>query len=325
MAEVSGEGLRIRAERRGRIGVLAVSGRLDMATSARLTERIAAERAGQLARLVIDMSGVAIVDSSGARALAAAASPAPGVCPVIVRSLRPTARRLLELIGASPGPAALNPGDADPEETGPRVHRPDAALAASTTGVLVRQWRHLRVSAEQAIADSRRTAQYLASTQDQVAATMRRAAVSRPESSSRLENLSQTARGHALRLRLRDQTGPQQVPAAEGATGTLRRAIAFIQERARDDISVTDIAAAAFVTIRAVQLAFRRYLDTTPMAYLRQVRLERAHCELVLGDPRHVTVAQVASDWGFPNASRFTAYYRAAYGVPPGQTLRHRR
>jgi anti-anti-sigma factor len=323
MAEVSGEGLRIRAERRGRIGVLAVSGRLDMATSARLTERIAAERAGQLARLVIDMSGVAIVDSSGARALAAAASPAPGVCPVIVRSLRPTARRLLELIGASPGPAALDPGDADPEETGPRVHRPDAALAASTTGVLVRQWRHLRVSAEQAIADSRRTAQYLASTQDQVAATMRRAAVSRPGSSSRLENLSETARGHALRLR--DQTGRQQLPAAEGATGTLRRAIAFIQERARDDISVTDIAAAAFVTIRAVQLAFRRYLDTTPMAYLRQVRLERAHRELVLGDPRHLTVAQVASDWGFPSASRFTAYYRAAYGVPPGQTLRHRR
>jgi len=31
---------------------------------------------------------------------------------------------------------------------------------------------------------------------------------------------------------------------------------------------------AAHVTVRAVQLAFRRHLDTTPMAYLRRVRLE---------------------------------------------------
>jgi hypothetical protein len=33
---------------------------------------------------------------------------------------------------------------------------------------------------------------------------------------------------------------------------------------------VADIAAAARVTTRAVQLAFRRHLDTTPTDYLRQ-------------------------------------------------------
>src|SRR5262249_53032353 len=54
----------------------------------------------------------------------------------------------------------------------------------------------------------------------------------------------------------------------DGHPGTVRRAVEFIDENAHQDISVADIAAAAFVTIRAVQLAFRRHLDTTPMRYL---------------------------------------------------------
>jgi AraC-like DNA-binding protein len=74
---------------------------------------------------------------------------------------------------------------------------------------------------------------------------------------------------------------------------TLRRAIAFIDENAHTDISVADIAAAACVTIRAVQLAFRRHLDTTPLAYLRRVRLGHAHDELKQASPGDgVTVAQ---------------------------------
>jgi transcriptional regulator GlxA family with amidase domain len=105
-------------------------------------------------------------------------------------------------------------------------------------------------------------------------------------------------------------------------TGTVGRAVAFIEERAGDDIGVTDIAGAAFVTVRAVQLAFRRYLGTTPLGYLRWVRLERAHQQLLSADPDRTTVTAVAADWHFTNASRFSAYYRAAYGVSPAQTLR---
>ncbi len=59
----------------------------------------------------------------------------------------------------------------------------------------------------------------------------------------------------------------------------------FIDEHAHQDISTADIAAAAHVTIRAVQLAFRRHLDTTPLEYLRRVRLDRAHQELMAGHP----------------------------------------
>jgi AraC-like DNA-binding protein len=103
---------------------------------------------------------------------------------------------------------------------------------------------------------------------------------------------------------------------------TVRRAVTFIHEHASEDIALTDIAAAARVTARAVQLAFRRHLDTTPTEYLRRIRLEFAHRELQAADPAEETVTGVAYRWGFASPSRFTAHYRDTYGIRPSQTLR---
>ena len=103
---------------------------------------------------------------------------------------------------------------------------------------------------------------------------------------------------------------------------TVRRAVAFIDEHAHDDIAVADIAAAAAVTVRAVQLAFRRHLDTTPMAYLSRVRLDRAHRDLIAADPASQTVTAIAYRWGFSSASRFATRYQQAYGIRPSHTLR---
>jgi AraC-like DNA-binding protein len=110
----------------------------------------------------------------------------------------------------------------------------------------------------------------------------------------------------------------------EGYSETLRRAIAFIEANPAADLCIDDIADAACVTVRAVQLAFRRQLNTTPMAYLRSVRLACAHAELQSGNS-HDTVGSVAKRWGFGNAGRFAAAYRAAYGHPPLTTLRNLR
>lgn len=106
---------------------------------------------------------------------------------------------------------------------------------------------------------------------------------------------------------------------------TLRRAVAFIDEHAHTDIGVADVAAAAHVSIRTLQCAFRRHLDTTPMRYLRRVRLAHAHADLLAADPTTgVTVSAVATRWGFYQPGRFAAAYRAAYGTTPYETLLHR-
>jgi transcriptional regulator GlxA family with amidase domain len=103
---------------------------------------------------------------------------------------------------------------------------------------------------------------------------------------------------------------------------TLRRAIAYIHEHAHEEVTATSIARAACVTTRAVQLAFRRYLNTTPSAYLRQVRLDHAHRDLLSASKgEDGTVTQIASRWGFNHQGRFAAYYRQMYGQNPRQTL----
>ena len=80
-------------------------------------------------------------------------------------------------------------------------------------------------------------------------------------------------------LNFSSMTANQKV-ALYAALFQINRAVRFIDDHAGSDLSMADIAAAANVSIRAVQLAFRRGLDLTPLGYLRQVRLERAHCDL---------------------------------------------
>jgi AraC-like DNA-binding protein len=118
-------------------------------------------------------------------------------------------------------------------------------------------------------------------------------------------------------MRLGYLPGPGRVPPA-----ALRRAVGYIEEHAAEPVTTSDIAAAARVTPRALQAGFRRHYGATPAAYLRRVRLERAHRELQAANPAEETVTAVAYRWGFASPSRFTARYRGAYGIRPSQTLR---
>jgi len=114
-----------------------------------------------------------------------------------------------------------------------------------------------------------------------------------------------------------------RLPRDPATAATVRRAIAFIDIHAGRPITLSDIAAAAGVVPRTLQYAFRRYRDTTPLAYLRRVRLAMAHEELSAAQPGDgTTVAAVATRWGYARTHRFAAVYREVYGALPFQTLR---
>jgi len=83
-----------------------------------------------------------------------------------------------------------------------------------------------------------------------------------------------------------------------------------------------EVARALNVTPRAVQHMFRRHLDMSPMTYLRQIRLRRAHRDLLAGDPTRDTVAEIAIRWGFAHTGRFSQVYRTEFGQSPSVTLR---
>lgn len=117
-------------------------------------------------------------------------------------------------------------------------------------------------------------------------------------------------------------TEPTATDRNDARPSTLRRALAYIDDHAAEPVTVADIAAASHVTVRALQYVFRRHLDTTPLAYLRRVRLAHAHDDLRAANPLDgTTVTDVAARWGFFHPGRFATLYRAAYGRPPHRTL----
>lgn len=72
-----------------------LEGELDMATAGGLTELLAAS--GGEAPLVLDLSGVSFMDSSGLRALLEGARLPNGSGPVVIQDPSPQVRRVLEI------------------------------------------------------------------------------------------------------------------------------------------------------------------------------------------------------------------------------------
>lgn len=101
----------------------------------------------------------------------------------------------------------------------------------------------------------------------------------------------------------------------------LRRAVAYICDHSDHPISLPQIAAAAGVSSRTLQKHFNRFLGTSPIAWLRRVRLEHAHDDFLReADGGKVTV--IASSRGFSHLGRFSAAYRDIYRERPSETLR---
>lgn len=102
----------------------------------------------------------------------------------------------------------------------------------------------------------------------------------------------------------------------------VRRAVAYLDEHVAEHVTLPDVAEAARLSVRSVQHVFRRHVGTTPLAYLRDRRLEAVRIELIASDPAEVTVADVARRWGFAHLSRFSQAYHARFGEYPRETVR---
>jgi AraC-like DNA-binding protein len=116
--------------------------------------------------------------------------------------------------------------------------------------------------------------------------------------------------------------GPRSPRSDEALPSAVRRALAHIEDNAHRSVSIDEIAGAARMSVRGLQTAFRRHLDTTPTAALKAARLSAAHAELVAADPGVASVAAIARRWGYQHLGRFAAEYRAQYGELPRDTLR---
>jgi len=73
---------------------------------------------------------------------------------------------------------------------------------------------------------------------------------------------------------------------------------------------------------RTVQNSFRNVTASTPVEYLRSVRLNAVRQRLVATRQRDLSVAQAATDQGFGHLTHFAQRYRALFGELPSRTAR---
>ncbi|HUD32341.1 MAG TPA: AraC family transcriptional regulator [Variovorax sp.] len=104
----------------------------------------------------------------------------------------------------------------------------------------------------------------------------------------------------------------------------VRRAIEFMHANLLRPLRLEDIAVASQTSARALQMGFRQFRDTTPMDYLRRLRLDGARNELIHCPPG-TSVADVAYRWGFAHHGMFASRYAKLFGEPPSATLRRHR
>jgi transcriptional regulator GlxA family with amidase domain len=111
-------------------------------------------------------------------------------------------------------------------------------------------------------------------------------------------------------------------PPAAGTPRAIRRVVDAINEEPERPVTVADLAGIAGMSVRSLQEGFRRHVGYAPMAYLQEVRLNRANEALRKADPMRSTVAAVAHRWGFAHLGRFASSYRSRFGESPSETLR---
>jgi AraC-like DNA-binding protein len=101
----------------------------------------------------------------------------------------------------------------------------------------------------------------------------------------------------------------------------IRKAQEFIATNVREPIGPDEIAAAAQVSARALYAGFKTSLNTTPMRYLRQLRLDMVHEMLTKVDPRRASVTDIALQLGFQHLGHFCTAYKERFGELPRDTL----
>jgi AraC-like DNA-binding protein len=99
----------------------------------------------------------------------------------------------------------------------------------------------------------------------------------------------------------------------------LRSADRFILEHVGETLSVGRLAEHCGVSQRTLEKAFTDLRGLTPVAHMRNLRLEHARRALDEGD---VSVAQVATRFGFRSLTTFALEYRKRFGVAPSHTKR---
>ena len=104
-----------------------------------------------------------------------------------------------------------------------------------------------------------------------------------------------------------------------------KQAQTYIEEHYRETVSIEDLCRATGKEVRTLQRCFRSYFDSTVSDYLKMVRLDAAHRELLSVQPDEETISSIALNNGFTHLGRFSVEYKQYFGESASETLQKRK
>jgi AraC-like DNA-binding protein len=135
-------------------------------------------------------------------------------------------------------------------------------------------------------------------------------------------HLEQLLMGSLLLAQPHNYSAALSSPVPSAGPRPVAHAVELLRAKPEHAWSVSELANCVAVSVRSLQEGFRRSMSTTPMAYLRELRMEQIYKDLSAAEPGTVTVTEVAAKWGITNFGRFAASYRRRFSENPSDTMR---
>lgn len=103
--------------------------------------------------------------------------------------------------------------------------------------------------------------------------------------------------------------------------GFIRKIEKYIEEHAHEPLTILNIAEYGGISTRTLYAGFKRYRNTTPMLYLKEIRMRNVFDELQHAQSNEITVTEAAFKWGFNHLGHFSTDYKRRFGESPSETL----
>ncbi|MFD1178603.1 helix-turn-helix domain-containing protein [Paenibacillus puldeungensis] len=94
----------------------------------------------------------------------------------------------------------------------------------------------------------------------------------------------------------------------------LANAISYIEDHYLEPVTLEEIADQSDISVRHLNRIFRSYYQTTPIAYLQRLRLERA---CILLKETCLSVTQISYECGFSDSNYLARQFKKTYGMTP--------
>ena len=116
------------------------------------------------------------------------------------------------------------------------------------------------------------------------------------------------------------QVDTSELPTLERRKKLVDRACELMLGHADEPLSILEVCSRVGTSRRKLNYCFQDVLGTTPVKYLRSMRLNGVRRALKQAAPG-VTIQDIASHWGFWHLSQFAQDYKNLFGELPSETL----